>query len=144
MDRAFNSLPAGDTPSLLPSFRKTWIQGMRSAWAIGRLEIRHHIACLILSAQKAGPHFELSSLPTLYCDDWDDGVWVINAKKSPSLSPLFLHLIFFLQMEWGGIAEHLLISLSSAGPGEHGERYYLILLTSTPPPAGSKWWEAAG
>lgn len=81
MDRAFNTLPAGDTPSLLPSFRKTWIQGMRSAWAIGRLEIRHHIACLILSAQKAGPHFKLSSLPTLYCDDWDDGLWVINAKK---------------------------------------------------------------
>lgn len=62
----------------------------------------------------------------------------INAKESNvSISPPFLHLIFFLQMGWGEIAEHLLVPLYSAGPGDHRERQHLHSSPFTLPQRGA-------
>lgn len=115
MDRAFHTLPAGDPPSPLPSFRKSGIQGMRSAWAIGRLEIRHHVACLILSALKAGPWFEpvLSTIPPPRWLWW----WCVqrSMRRKVTRASLLPSSISFSFYKWdgggGGIAEHLLVPL---------------------------------
>lgn len=95
-----------------PEFRGWSLPGQLGGW---KLDITSHAwfflprRQVLISSWALCPHSTVMT-EMMGCE------WSMQ-RKSPSLSPLFLHLIFFLQMGWGGIAEHLLISLCSAGPG---------------------------
>lgn len=126
-----------------PLIHKSWIQGMRSAWALWKLGIRCHVTFLIFPAQTAGLWFKpmLSTHPTLWWWRW----WctVINTEASHG-PPLFLPH-FPLWMGWGGIAEWLLYLLMQRAQGTTEKGNVSIALISTLPQqgvSGGRQWDS--